>query len=73
VRNAYDEGATILGDVVDAIGNGDTDRVSAEVVVKDTAGAAFPTAACISKVAHQLALLGIHADDRQVAALESVA
>jgi hypothetical protein len=37
VRNTHDEGAAILGDVVDAIGNGDANGVGAEVVVKDAA------------------------------------
>ena len=50
VGNTHDEGTAILGDVVDAIWNGDADGVRAEVVIKDTAGAAFPTAACIPEV-----------------------
>jgi len=72
VRNAHDEGTAILGEVVDAIGDGDADGVGAEVVVKDASGAAFPTAAGIAEIANQFALLGIHADDGQVTALEAV-
>lgn len=72
MRNTHDEGAAILRDVVDAVGNGDADGVGAEVVVKNATGSAFPTAAGIPEVAHQFALLGIHTDDGQVAPLEAV-
>lgn len=73
VRNTNDEGAAILGDVVDAIGDGDADGVGTEVVVKNATGAAFPTEASIFEVADQFALLGIDADDGQVTALELAA
>jgi len=66
-----DEGAAIFGDVVDAVGDGDADGVGAEVVVKDAAGAAFPTATRIPEVADQFALLGVDADDGQMTALEA--
>src|SRR6516164_8592847 len=72
VGNTHDEGAAVLDDVIDAIGNGDADGVRAEVVVKDAAGAAFPTAAWIPEVSHQFTLLGIHADDGQMTSLEAV-
>lgn len=71
VRNTHHKGAVILGDVVDAIRNGDADGVGAEVVVKDTAGAAFPTAAGIPEVADQFTLFCVDADDGQMTALEA--
>ena len=48
-------------------------RAPIEVVVKDAAGAAFPTAACIPEIADQFALLGIDADDGEVTMLEVAA
>ena len=54
-------------------GNGDANGVGAEVVVKDAAGTALPTAACIPEVADQFALFGIDADDGQMTALEAAA
>jgi hypothetical protein len=70
VRNTHYEGAAIVDDVVDAVWNGDANGVGAEVVVKDAAGTALPTAACIPEVADQFALFGIDADDGQVARSE---
>jgi hypothetical protein len=73
VRNTHDQGATILGDVVNAIGNGDADGIGTEVVIKNAAGAAFPTTAWVPEVTDQFALLGIDADDGQMTSLEAVA
>src|SRR5215471_21325191 len=73
VRNAHDKGAAILSNVIDAIGNGDADGIGTEVVIENAAGAAFPTTAWVSEVTHQFPLFGIHADDRQMTALEAVA
>jgi hypothetical protein len=58
VGNTHDKGAAILGDVVDVIWNGDADGVSSKVVVEDTAGAAFPTAAWIAEIAGEVLALG---------------
>ena len=73
VRDTHDKGAAILSDVVNAIGNSHADRVGAKVVVKNATWAAFPATARIAEVADQFALLGIDADDGQVAALEAAA
>ena len=56
VGNTNDDSAAILGDVINAIGNGDADGVGAKVVVENAARAAFPTAAWIAEIADQFAL-----------------
>src|SRR6266852_4334529 len=73
VGNAHHEGAAILGDVIDSVGNRDADGVAAEVVIKDAAGLAVPASAGVLEVADQFAFLGVDADDGQVTALEAVA
>ena len=71
--NADDKSATVFGEVINPIGNRDTDGVGAEVVIENTARTAFPTLAWIFEVADQLAFLGVHADDGQVTSLEAPA
>src|SRR6266852_1193098 len=73
VGNADYEGAAILGDVIDSVGNRDADGVAAEVVIKDAAGIAFPASAGVLEVADQFAFLGVDANDGQVTALEAAA
>ena len=73
VGNADDKSATVFGEVINPIGNRDTDGVRAEVVIENTARTAFPTLAWIFEVADQLAFLGVHADDGQVTSLEAPA
>ncbi len=73
VGNAHDEGPAIFGDVENSIGNGDADGVGAKVVIEDAARAAFPTAAWITEIADQFALLGIDTDDRQMMTLKPAA
>ena len=73
MRNTHDKCAAILGDVVNAIGNGDADGIGAEVVIENPSGAAFPTTAWIPEVAYQFTLLGIDTDDGQMTTLETVA
>ena len=51
MRNTDHEGSAILGDVVNTIRNGDADGIGPEVVIKNAAGAAFPTTAWIPEVA----------------------
>ena len=63
----------ILGDIVDAIRNGDADGIGAEVMIENAAGATFPTTAWVAEVPYQFTLFGIHADDGQVTTLEAVA
>ena len=45
VRNTGHEGAAILGDIIDAVGDGDAAGVAAKVVIEDAASLAFPTPA----------------------------
>ena len=72
VGDADDEGAAILVDIVNAIGDSDTNRVSAEIVIVDATRLAFPAAAGIPEVTHEFALFDVDADDRQMAALEAL-
>lgn len=70
--NANDQGAAIFGEIVDAIGNGDSDRIGAEVVIIDATGSALPTTAGIFEVAHEFTLFAVDADNRQMTVLEAV-
>jgi hypothetical protein len=63
VGNANDQGAAIFGEVVDAIGNGDSDGIGAEVVIIDATWSTLPTTAGIFEVAQQFAFLTVDADD----------
>ena len=60
-------------EIVDAVRNGDADGIGAEIVIVDAPRGAFPTMAGILEVAHQFAFLAVHADNRQMAPLETVA
>jgi hypothetical protein len=71
VGNAHDKGATVFGEVINPIGDRDTDGVRAEVVIENAARTAFPTLTWIFEVADQFAFLGVNADDRQVTSLEA--
>jgi hypothetical protein len=73
VRNTHHESATILVDVIDAVGDGDAQRVAAEIMIQDPPRSAFPAPAGIAEVADQFAFFGVDADDRQMTALEAVA
>ena len=66
------ERAAILGEVIDAIRDGDPDRVGAEVMIPDTARSAIPASARVAEVADQFALLGIDANDGPMTALKAV-
>jgi hypothetical protein len=71
--NADHKGAAVFGEVIDAIGNGDTDGIGSEVMIQDVAWAAFPALAGILEVSYQFAFLGVDANNGQVTALKAVA
>ena len=64
---------TAIGEhVVNAMRNGDADRVGAEVVIVDPPRGESPPRAGVFEVAHQFTLLGVDAEDGQVATLEAI-
>jgi hypothetical protein len=73
VRDSEKDGAAIGQQIVDAVRNGHTGGVRAEVVVIDQYRRAIPLGAGVVEVAHQFALFGIHADHRKTATLEAMA
>ena len=73
VRDSEKNGATIGQQVVDAVRNGHAGGVGAEVVVVDRYRGAIPLGAGVLEIAHQFALLGIHADHRKTVTLEAMA
>jgi hypothetical protein len=66
VRSADENGAAIVKDIVDAIGDGVTCGPWREVVVIDKSGRGLPTAARVLEVADKLSFLRVNADDRKV-------
>jgi hypothetical protein len=73
VRNADDQGAAILVDVIDPIGNGDAEGIGAEVVIIHATRGTLPATAGILEVADQFPFLAVDADDRQMTSPEAVA
>ena len=73
VGGADDDEATVRGYIVDAVGDGDADRLGAEVVVVDGLWGFRPATAGVLEVPDQFALFGIDADDWQAARGELVA
>lgn len=73
VGNADYQGTPIFHDIVNPIRNGNSDGISAKVVIIDFTWSRFPTQAGIFEVADQFAFFGVHADDRQMTALETMA
>jgi hypothetical protein len=73
VRDADGDAAAIGPQVVNAVRNGDADRVGAEVVIVDPTRGEVPSRARVLEGADQLPLLGVDADDGQVTALEVMA
>ena len=72
MRDAHHDRASIGEQIVDAVRDGDTGGIGAEIVIVDQARRQIPARAGILEVADQFALLGIHANDGKAAALESV-
>jgi len=73
VRNADDNGAAVGEGLVDAVRDGNTDGIGAEVVIMNGPGSVVPTSAMVFEVADQFALFGIDANDGQVAAAKTLA
>lgn len=71
--NTDHQSASILVHIVDALRDGNTAGVGAEVVIIDAPRGAFPTTPGMFEMAHQFAFLAIDADDRQRAVLEAAA
>src|SRR6516164_7950638 len=71
--NTDHQSAAVFVDIVDAVRDGDADGIGAEIVIVDAPRGAFPTMAGILEVAHQFAFLAVHADNRQMTPLETVA
>ena len=63
VRDTDEHRALIGPDIIDAVGNGDSVGIGAEVIGVDRDWLALPTQAVILEVSHQLSLLRIDADD----------
>ena len=70
--DAHKDRATIGDEVIDPVGNGNADGVCAEVMIIDEVWRATPACSLIFKVADELTLLRIHADDGMIARLETV-
>jgi len=73
MRDAHHDGPSIGEQIVDAVRDGNTGGIRAEIVVVDRAGRQIPTRAGIPEVSDQFTFLGINADDGQAAALEALA
>jgi hypothetical protein len=73
VGNADHQSTAIFQNIVNPIRNGDPDGIGAEVVVINRTRGRFPTAARIFEIADEFAFFAVHADDRQMTALEAVA
>src|ERR1051326_4954765 len=73
VANADRQSAPIFVHIVDAVGDSYANGIGAEIVIVDATWGAFPTTPRIFEVANQLALLGVDANNGQMAALETVA
>ena len=71
--NADHQSPAIFQNIINPVGNGDAYGIGAEVVIIDATRDRFPTTARIFKIADELALLAVDADDGQMTALETVA
>ena len=71
--NANQQSSAIFHNIVDPIGDSDSDRIGAEVVIIDATGMRFPTLTRIFEIPNELAFLGVHADDGQMTALKAIA
>ena len=72
MRDAHQDRASVGEQIIDAVRDGDTGGVGAEVVVVDQGGETDPTRTGILEVADQFALFGIDANDGKAAALEAL-
>ena len=63
MRDADHDRPPIGEQIVNAVGDGDTGGIRAEIVIVDQAGRQIPTRAGIPEGADQFAFLGIHAND----------
>ena len=72
MRDAHHDRPPIGEQIVDTVRDGNTGGIRAEIVVVDQAGRQIPTRAGVLEVADQFAFLGVNANDRQAAALESL-
>jgi hypothetical protein len=62
VRDPEKDGAAIGQQIVDAVRNGHSEEVGAEVVVVDQYRRAIPLGVSVVEVAHQFSLFDIHAN-----------
>ena len=72
VRNTDDDRTTVGERLVDAVRDGDAERVGEKVMIIDGPGLAIPACAGVFKVADQFAFLGIDTDDGQATAAEAL-
>lgn len=70
VRDTHDDRAAVVDRIVNSIGDGNTCRVGAEVVIEDLPGTSFPGGTRIFEVADQFPFLGVDANDWKAAAAE---
>ena len=73
MRDPQKNGAAIGQQIVDAVRDGYTDGVRAEVMVIDRYRGAIPLGAGVLEVADQFSFFGIHADHRKTVTLEAMA
>lgn len=73
VRNTDDNGTAVGERLVDAVRDGNAQGIGAEVVIMNRPGGVIPASAVVFEVSDQFALLGIDADDGQVAPPKTVA
>ena len=67
------DGAAIGEQIIDAVRDGDTRGIGAEIVIVDQAGRQIPARPGIFEIADQFTFFGIDANDGETAALKSVA
>lgn len=65
MRNADEDRATISEEVVNAVWDGDPDRIGGKIVIVDQNGTTIPFRSRVLEVAHEFPLFGVDADDRQ--------
>ena len=73
MRNADHQSTAIFMDIVDAVRDGDTDGIGAEIVIIDALRGTVPTTAGIFEDADQFAFLAVDADHGRMALAEAVA
>jgi len=73
VRDADNDRAAVGKGLIDAVRDGNADRIGAEIVIMNRPSIEIPTSAVIFEVSNQFTLFGIHADDGPVTPSKTLA